>query len=448
MAIETSRSLNVLISAYACEPGMGSEPAVGWNTVCEAAKNHEVWVITRAVNRELIEKRVAEVPLPNVHFIYFDLPRWARFWKRGARGVHFYYYVWQLGAYFVARRLVREVRFDVAHHITFVTCSFPSFLAFLPVPFVWGPVGGGESAPFAFWKSFGWRGCAVEILRSIARKRGEWDPFVRHTAKKAAVAVATTAETSQRLHSRCAPDRITLQSVAALDETDVRALLAIPTRNAAPFRVFSVGRLLHWKGFHLGMESFSRLLIECPESEYWLIGDGPERQRLERLAQRLRIAHRVTFLGKLPRPETLQKLAGCDVMLFPSLHDSGGWASVEAMAAGRPVVCLDLGGPALQVTAATGFKIPATDPARAILEMAGALVSLARDPALRAQMAIASRGRVQNELNWWRVGKEFEALYQEVVGSESGAPVLTPARLAQGARNPQGAGKVSLGRET
>ena len=169
-----------------------------------------------------------------------------------------------------------------------------------------------------------------------------------------------------------------------LNEADLNILKAIPIRKSVPFRIFSAGRLLHWKGFHLGIEAFSRLLTEFPDSEYWVMGDGPERQRLEKLVKRLGIAHRVTFFGNISRSETFQKISGCDVMLFPSLHDSGGWASVESMAAGRPIVCLDLGGPALQVDTATGFKIPAIHPAQATRKITEALISLASNPTLRS----------------------------------------------------------------
>ena len=154
--------MKVLLSAYACEPGKGSEPGVGWNWVRQIARFAEVWVITRANNRPVIEQALEREPLPNVHWVYFDLPRWARFWKKGQHGVHLYYYLWQIGIYFLAKRLHREVGFDLVHHVTFVNYWMPSFLSLLPPPFVWGPVGGGESAPKAFYRTFSWRGRLYE----------------------------------------------------------------------------------------------------------------------------------------------------------------------------------------------------------------------------------------------------------------------------------------------
>ena len=122
--------------------------------------------------------------------------------EEGAKGgTHLYYYLWQMGIYFLAKRLHREVGFDLVHHVTFVNYWMPSFLALLPVPFVWGPVGGGESAPRAFFRTFSLRGRMYEYLRNLARFVGEHDPFTRLTAQKATIALATTSESATRL--RC-----------------------------------------------------------------------------------------------------------------------------------------------------------------------------------------------------------------------------------------------------
>ncbi|MCZ6744779.1 MAG: glycosyltransferase family 1 protein, partial [Alphaproteobacteria bacterium] len=142
--------MKILLSAYACEPNKGSEPEVGWRWALELARlGHEVWVLTRENNRTSIEAGLArQNPLPNLHFAYYDLPPWARWWKRGARGVHLYYRLWQWGAYRLAKKLHRQHGFDRAHHVTFVSLRHPTFLRRLGVPFVFGPVAGGERVPW------------------------------------------------------------------------------------------------------------------------------------------------------------------------------------------------------------------------------------------------------------------------------------------------------------
>jgi hypothetical protein len=195
-------SLRVLLSAYACEPNRGSEPGVGWNVAVELSKHHEVWVITLDDHRrQLIKNELEKNPAPRLHVVYYGLPRWAKWINQGGLpGRQLHYYVWQLGALFAGRQLDKTVGFDLVHHVTYVKYWSPSFLSLLPIPFLWGPVGGGESAPKSFYRDFGLRGMAYEVIRDLARWLGELDPFVRITAKRSAVAMATTAETATRIY--------------------------------------------------------------------------------------------------------------------------------------------------------------------------------------------------------------------------------------------------------
>ena len=96
--------MKVLVSVYACEPGQGSEPGVGWNWIKQIARYHQVWAITRSNNREAIEKALDKNLVDNVHFYYADLPYCMRFWKKGRRGIHLYYYMWQIHIYFIIRK--------------------------------------------------------------------------------------------------------------------------------------------------------------------------------------------------------------------------------------------------------------------------------------------------------------------------------------------------------
>ena len=142
------------MSAYACEPNKGSEPADGWNWALQMSRWHDVWVLTRANNRRAIEHVPPAGGPGQLHWAYFDLPPWARFWKRGARGIQAYYFLWQLAAWRVGARLHREIGFDLFHHVTFGKYWVPSYLSFLPVKSILGPLGGGESTPRALAGAF------------------------------------------------------------------------------------------------------------------------------------------------------------------------------------------------------------------------------------------------------------------------------------------------------
>jgi len=361
----------------------------------------------------MIEAELARNPIPSLHFVYYDLPRWARWWKRGQRGVQPYYYLWQLGAYWVAKRLHREAGIELAHHVTFVNYWKPSLLVLLPVPFIWGPVGGGESAPKSFWGDFGTYGKIYEAARELARWLGEHDPFVLATARRSVRALATTEETAVRLRKRGARDVRVLTQVG-LGEEEIGWLRPQKAHyKADPIRFVSIGRLLHWKGFHLGLRAFAQAGLV--DAQYWIVGDGPDRERLHALAEELRIAHRVKFWGRLSRDETIRRLRECHVLVHPSLHESGGWVCLEAMALGCPVISLDLGGPAVQVTEETGFKISAIEPEQALNDLAAAMRACSKEPDLRIRMGEAARKRVTEHLNWRRKGARVAELYEEVV---------------------------------
>jgi glycosyltransferase involved in cell wall biosynthesis len=156
------------------------------------------------------------------------------------------------------------------------------------------------------------------------------------------------------------------------------------------------------------------------------VGDGPERAALVSLAQRLGVTDRVWFCGALPRRDALQRLAACHVLVHPSLHDSGGWVCLEGMAAGKPVICLDLGGPAALVTESSGIKVPATDPEQAVQDLGRAMSTIGTSGELRHEMGIAGRRRACDEYIWEKKADRLEALYASVLnGAAAPAPSLT-----------------------
>ena len=148
--------------------------------------------------------------------------------------------------------------------------------------------------------------------------------------------------------------------------------------------------------------------------EYLILGVGPERAALESLAQELGIGERVKFLGALPRAETLQQLANGYALIHPSLHDSGGLVCLEAMAAGRPVICLDTGGPATQVTEETGIKVPVHHPQQVVEALADAMATLANNPSLCGRMSRAGQRHVRDHFSWETKGKQLAQLYVDL----------------------------------
>ena len=159
--------MRILISAYACEPNKGSEPEVGFRVVLAAARDHEVWVLTRKNNIEPLQRALAEEGVAEkVHLVGIDPGGLAfRVKGQGLPFLHWYYDRWQRAAARVAVRLDRQVDFDLVHHATFATYWARTGVAAVGKPLVWGPVGGGARTPRGLLPALGPVGLAGEAAR-------------------------------------------------------------------------------------------------------------------------------------------------------------------------------------------------------------------------------------------------------------------------------------------
>jgi glycosyltransferase involved in cell wall biosynthesis len=406
--------MKILLSAYACEPNRGSEPAVGWNIAIQASRIHDVWVLTRSSNRTAIENELKESPAPRIHWEFLDPPRQLTFWKRGTHGLLPFYYLWQMGAYLRAHELNRQVRFELIHHVTLTQYWTPSYLVLLGTPFVWGPLGGADRTPHELLKSLAWRGRLSEKSRQLVQSVCAGDPFLRATARRTSIALASTPRTAARLRT-LGCRRVENFGCLGLSAQELDTLARIPARSEGPLRLLSAGRLLGWKGFHLGIAAFARIHEKFPAAEYWIFGEGAERRNLLKLAKRLGVGSKVRFLSDVPRSRMLSLLNEYDVLVHPSFHDSGAMICNEAMAAGRPVICLDLGGPASQVTEETGFKIAAGRPEEVIQKIAEAISWLGSNPQEGRLMGAAARVRARANYSWAMKGQALATMYDEVV---------------------------------
>lgn len=378
--------MRILLSAYACEPGKGSEPGVGWNWALEIARlGHDVWVLTRANNRPSIEAVFRpELAHPGrLQFVYYDLPKWARCFKRGQRGVHIYYALWQWGVYRLARKLHDDARFNIVHHLTFGELRFPSYLYRLDARFIVGPVGGGETAPLRLRSSYSLRGQLSDLIRDVANLVTRYNPLV-HLMLRAADQILIKNKDSRWLVPTRFHEKIVEQLEIGIESCQKGSMYSV----SEP-RILFVGRLLAWKGSALALRAFAQFAADVPDATLTIIGRGPEKRRLERLAERLHIAHRINWIEGLPQAKLLQLYHRHLLLLFPSLHDSSGNVILEAMSAGIPVLCLDLGGPNALVSSSCGRVIAARSATiqQVINSLAEEMMNIYRHPDLRLKLS-------------------------------------------------------------
>jgi glycosyltransferase involved in cell wall biosynthesis len=407
----------ILLSAYACEPGKGSEPAVGWMWATElAALGHEVWVITRTANRCAIEHVLRRHDPSRPHFVYCDLPRWARTWKHLPGAIYLYYFLWQWLAFLQAARLNRAEQFDCVHHVTFVSLRAPSFMGWLGIPFYFGPVSGGERVPPALRHMMTARARVFEFARDCANLLAQCDPLMRSAFQRADRIYLTSRDSlnlvPSQYHHKCE-----VRLAIGLTQEQLGISGRKPSSNGPILRCVYVGRLLEWKGLQIALLSMQRLKLRGVPARLTLIGDGPAKASLQSLAQQLGVASELTWLPWLPHDDVQGKLRHHDVFLFPSLRDSGGMAVLEALANGLPVICTDLGGPATIVDNHCGRVILTAGKDAEVIadDVAAHLRELACNRGLGESLSLGARRRA------W----EFD--FRRLVASVYGANPTYPA---------------------
>jgi len=196
------------------------------------------------------------------------------------------------------------------------------------------------------------------------------------------------------------PNFVAADTVPALS----RKLLNLPER--AKF-MLTLGRLHENKGF----DTLIRALVDVPDTYLGIAGDGPERERLELLAQELGVRPRIRMLGW--RDDVPALLAACDLFVCPSRHEPLGNVVIEAWAQGRPVVAASSQGPTALISDGVDGLLTPVDDAPA---MAVAIKRVLNDATLADDLAQSGRRRYQAEFTEAQVVQQYLNFFQEIAG--------------------------------
>jgi glycosyltransferase involved in cell wall biosynthesis len=160
-----------------------------------------------------------------------------------------------------------------------------------------------------------------------------------------------------------------------------------------------VGGLVPRKACDLGLRAAAPLL-RSDVARLTVVGDGPERSRLEQLVKSLEIEKAVSFCGWISHAEVLSRLRSADVMVFPSVRDFGGGVVFEALAVGAVPVVVDFGGPGDTVRPGVGCKVPLTNETEVVSQMEKILRNLAGNRDLLNRLREQGMSYARECLTW------------------------------------------------
>lgn len=345
--------MNILISAYASEPGAGSEYGVGWNVPVTLATRHKhlnVYVLTRSRCREKIEAALAQLALPNLHFLFYDIPRWltVRNEMQSRWGEQINYLVWQLLVRRYVRHKHKELHFDVFHHLTFNQYRTPSPGFWLDIPFVMGAIGGAETIAPAFWQDLEPHTRKKEEIR-LAGKDLRLFRWLCTRRKNKKLILCSSGENLRRLTPYAAGSELRLMPAIGFSKADFPTPSATTAQaTEKPFEMLYAGKAWDWKGIHIFLKAVRQGLLDRSLTDFRIrlvgIRFEEEQRRVMGWADELGLKEHVELTPFIERSRLLAMEAGCSLSVYPAFRDSGSMSVLEACALGCPTICFAAGG--------------------------------------------------------------------------------------------------------
>jgi glycosyltransferase involved in cell wall biosynthesis len=417
--------MKILISAYACNPYLGSENWFGWSAVRCLAQDHELHLITSSRNRADLDRAAAEglIP-PNIHFHHAgQFKEWhpnrlrARFqgWNE--------YISFSREILSVARDLHRQENFDLVHHVTVATWRVASPLWELGLPFVFGPIGGNEYFPPRFLPVLTPSAAAFELVRMASNCTSRISPSVRNCLRQAAHVFAANSETEQLVKTLRGSDQgISRLQPGYYSEAAIADFSRFDTGKSpdGPLRLFAGGNMEGRKGVALALAALARVKRNGVDFVYRLASGGPEIPHLKKLAIRLGLQREVLFTDSLHGEDYRRELGATHVFLLPSFRESTGLTMMEAMLASCVPVVADCGGPGFIVTDDCGYKIPVVSREQMVAQLAAVITAIGRDRKIISEKGPAARKRVATAFSEENYRKTVNAVYASITGRNEG----------------------------
>ena len=419
--------MKILVVGYACNPYGGSEPGVGWTAVCRIARKHEVWVLTDIHNKEGWDKgRIEGIIPPNIK-VRFLRDRSACNTNRFVAHIQSWlnYRSFNRKVLAAAFDWHREVGFDLCHQVTIAAWRMPSPLWQLPVPFVWGPIGGSGYIPPAFRsmlspsaRLFEW---ARDIQTAIASRSRAFRDCIRNTA----VVFAANEETENFLKPFRKGKPLVRLPIASLPAEKVERFRRaswleqpVPASDStSPLRLFAGGNMEGRKGVSLALKALAKVKAAGVGFHYTIAGGGPEIESLKKLARELAIGSMVDFHPGYRGDAYVKALQDTDVYFLPSFRESTPVTLLEAYLAGCYPVVADTSAQGEIVRLAGGKAIPANSMEELIDGLAGAVIWCANHRKELPTMAAESATRIADHFSSVRYDATLEEAYRLARGA-------------------------------
>lgn len=346
--------MKILYIAFACNPYAGSEAQCGWSWVVTMRKHVDVSVITRLENREPIERYMRENNINNIKIYYHDIPSWFNIYNKTGKYYHVYYLMWQKTLGKMIKKLYRQNKYAYIHHVTLgdfrVTCNLKN----IPAKFIFGPIGGAQLTPAVF-SEYIQEDLRHEKKRELINKFVIWLPTYRKALNRAEWIFAANKETQAYIQRYLKnPNKCHVLTENGVLKEKLKEMPIKEKREIVS--LIWAGRMVNRKGLVFLLDVIANVSAK-KSFELILVGDGPEKNKLENRIKELHLGERVRMIGKVTYEEMQYLYNKSDIFVFPSLRETTGTVLFEAMANGIPVITFNQNGADMLIDETCGIKV-------------------------------------------------------------------------------------------
>ena len=407
---------SILINAYACSPGMGSEPGMAWNWCISLAKYCELHIITEGEFRDKIEETLPTLPQGNnMHFYYNPVSDKVRkmCWNQGDWRFYRYYRKWQWKTYLMAKKICEQTHIDILHQLNMIGFREPGYLWKIEnIPFVWGPVDAKETFPDAFLEEAGYETKTFIRLKNFLTKlQLKYSTRVKAAVKRASLVISASSNSKISFKKYFGIDTPLLNETGCY-ESDVSIEKDTEKAN---LDILWVGKLDFRKQLGLALRSIAA--TKNKSVCFHIVGGGDSSGYMA-LASRLNIDNQCKWYGAVSHEEVQSIMQSCDLLLFTSVAEGTPHVVLESFRNMLPVLCFDTCGQGDCVNGSAGIKIALSDPKSAEIEFAQKINYLYAHRDILYRLSLGCKQR-QRELSWDSKARQMVELYKESLTDNS-----------------------------
>lgn len=417
--------LSVLINAYACSPGMGSEPGMAWNWCCALAEHCELHIVTEGEFRGKIEAALPALPQGrNMHFYYNPVAERVRrmCWNQGDWRFYGHYREWQKKTYRIAREICSRERIDILHQLNMIGFREPGYLWKLAretgKPFVWGPIGGLKQFPIAYLRGAGWKMGLFNRIKNIVNvMQLKYGKRVGMAFDTASLLVSSIPDSYKMIKRHKGLESVIIPETGCFMGEGYAA--SKPATRREGLRLLWVGKFDFRKQLEIAIRAMAAVK-GLPGVELVVCGSGSDEQvgRYHRLAADLGVDGRITWLGNVDNKEVMAEMRKADLFFFTSVSDDTSTVVLEAVSNHLPVLCFDACGFGYVITDDVGVKVPLSTPGQSVMDFAARIEYLYSHREVLADMSRNCRRR-QEELSWGNKARQMYDLYLKIIKNDS-----------------------------